>query len=158
MTGRSPGLLLLVRIEEVDIEHLLEEILRKVGLHPVEHAVLLEDVDIQILIAAGGRRFVIQHVADGLELDRVGRGGLFFFLLGAGGRAEEQQQRQQDCQQCFMMKSPAEAVYSMFRMSAKPVTSKISMIISLAWITFMVPCLFMVFWADRSTRKPAEEM
>ena len=44
----------------------------------------------------------------------------------------------------------------MVKISEKPVTSKISRIISLAWVTFMVPCLFMAFWADSSTASPAD--
>ena len=50
------------------------------------------------------------------------------------------------------------ASYSIVRMSEKPVTSKISMIVSLTWTTFISPCLFMIFWAESSTRSPAEEM
>ena len=50
------------------------------------------------------------------------------------------------------------ASYSIVRMSEKPVTSKISIIVSLTWTTFISPCLFMVFWAESSTRSPAEEM
>ncbi len=47
---------------------------------------------------------------------------------------------------------------SMFMMSTKPVTSKISMISGLTWVTTMLPFLFMVFWADSRTRRPAEEI
>ena len=60
----------------------------------------------------------------------------------------------------FIAGSPSISVvdYSMVRISEKPVTSKISRIISLAFFTFMVPCRFMVFWALNSIRRPAEEI
>ena len=48
--------------------------------------------------------------------------------------------------------------YSMVRMSVNPVTSKTSITSSLTWTTFMLPCLLIIFWADSSTRRPAEEM
>ncbi len=48
--------------------------------------------------------------------------------------------------------------YSMVRMSTKPVTSKTSIMVSLTWVIFMLPCLFITFWVLSSTRSPAEEM
>ena len=48
--------------------------------------------------------------------------------------------------------------YSMVRIPVNPVTSKISMMTSLTWTIFMLPCLFITFCAERSTRRPAEEM
>ena len=47
---------------------------------------------------------------------------------------------------------------SIVRISTKPVTSKISMISELTLQIFMLPCLFIVFWAESSTRSPAEEI
>ena len=52
----------------------------------------------------------------------------------------------------------APAVYSIVRMSAKPVTSNTSPTISLTFVTFMPPLPAMVLWACSSTRRPAEEM
>ena len=49
-------------------------------------------------------------------------------------------------------------VYSMVRMSAKPVISKTSITASCTPVKSILPCLFMTFWAESSTRRPAEEM
>ena len=46
----------------------------------------------------------------------------------------------------------------MFRMSEKPVTSKMSMISADAPRMVIAPCRFMTFWAESSTRSPAEDM
>ena len=48
--------------------------------------------------------------------------------------------------------------HSMVKMSEKPVTSKISMMVWLTWTTFICPCLFMIFCPESRTRSPAEEM
>ena len=47
---------------------------------------------------------------------------------------------------------------SIFRISTKPVTSKISIIFSFTFLTTMFPCLFITFCAERRTRSPAEDM
>ena len=47
---------------------------------------------------------------------------------------------------------------SIVKISEKPVTSRISMMLSLTWMSFMLPWRFMVFCALSSTRSPAEEM
>ena len=46
---------------------------------------------------------------------------------------------------------------SIVRISANPVTSKISMIVSFTFMTFMLPCLFIRFCAPRRTRSPEAE-
>ena len=48
--------------------------------------------------------------------------------------------------------------YSIVRMSEKPVTSKISFTSSDAFFTTMLPCLFITFWAESRTLRPAEEI
>ena len=47
--------------------------------------------------------------------------------------------------------------HSIVRISAKPVTSKISEMISFTWRSVMEPCRLIVFCAASSTRSPAEE-
>ena len=48
--------------------------------------------------------------------------------------------------------------YSMLRISTNPVTSNISITVSLAPVTVILPCLFIVFCAVSSTRSPADEI
>ena len=48
--------------------------------------------------------------------------------------------------------------YSIVRMPEKPVISKTSMTPSFTPVSFMLPCLLMVFCVESSTRSPAEEM
>lgn len=49
------------------------------------------------------------------------------------------------------------SAHSRSRMSEKPVISKISMMVSLAFFTTMPPCLFITFRALKMTRSPAED-
>ena len=46
----------------------------------------------------------------------------------------------------------------MVRTSQKPVTSKISIMVSLTFFTTILPCELIVFWADSRIRRPADEM
>ena len=48
--------------------------------------------------------------------------------------------------------------YSIVRISEKPVTSNTSFITSFTFFMIMLPCLFIIFWAARRTRSPAEDM
>lgn len=50
-----------------------------------------------------------------------------------------------------------EHFYFMVKISAKPVTSNISMIVSFTFLITMLPCLFITFCAASKTRSPAEE-
>ena len=48
-------------------------------------------------------------------------------------------------------------LHSMVRISVKPVTSKISMMVSFTCTSFMLPWRLMRFWVESRTRSPAED-
>ena len=76
--------------------------------------------------------------------------------LSAAHAARKQTQPQDQRESPRKNSSPP--VHSMVRMSEKPVTSKISMMGSPTWVSFIVPCRLMIFWVASSTRSPAEEI
>lgn len=58
----------------------------------------------------------------------------------------------------FKMLEEIEKLYSTVKISINPVTSKISMTVSFALITFILPCLFIIFCIARRTLNPADEI